>query len=215
MKKNEILDKIVESKIVAVVRAENKESALTIIDGLIKGGIKAIEVTFTVNHADDIISELSDKYPNLLIGAGTVLDEVTARIAILKGASFIVSPSFNSETAKLCFRYQIPYLPGCYTINEILTALEAGCDIIKLFPGSLSGPSYVKSILGPLPYANIMPTGGVSLSNIKEWFDNKVVAVGIGGELTKVDKDSKVSVETQISENVKKYFYQIRGVVNE
>jgi 2-dehydro-3-deoxyphosphogluconate aldolase/(4S)-4-hydroxy-2-oxoglutarate aldolase len=210
MKKTDILNKIIESKIVGVVRATSKENAISIINGLIKGGIKAIEVTFTVDKADEIISYLTDNYKELLIGAGTVLDAITARIAILKGAKFIVSPSFDLETSKLCCRYQIPYLPGCFTIKEILVALEAGVDIIKLFPGGNATPSYVSAIKGPLPYVNIMPTGGVTLLNIKEWFDKGCVAVGIGSELTKVDSSSKVSIEEQISTNVVKYFEKIK-----
>ena len=119
----------------------------------------------------------------MIIGAGTVLDAATARIAILAGAEFIVSPAFDKETAKLCNLYQIPYMPGCMTITEMTTAMQYGADIIKLFPGSAFGPSFVKAVKAPLPQANIMPTGGVSLDNMEEWFKNGVIAVGAGGKL--------------------------------
>ncbi|PKK87935.1 MAG: bifunctional 2-keto-4-hydroxyglutarate aldolase/2-keto-3-deoxy-6-phosphogluconate aldolase [Tenericutes bacterium HGW-Tenericutes-7] len=172
--------------VVAVIRAETKEEAINISKACIEGGLPAVEVTFTVPYADEVIKALAKSFKSeeLIIGAGTVLDQETARIAILAGATYIVSPGFNLETAKLCNRYQIPYMPGCLTITEMITAMEAGVDIIKLFPGSAFGPSYVKAIKGPLPQANIMPTGGVSLDNIKTWIENGVVAVGVGSELT-------------------------------
>jgi len=204
MKKQEILNKIIDSKIVVVVRAETTEQALNIANACIAGGIKAIEVTFTIDYAHDLIKELKRglKDSDILIGAGTVLDVETARLAILNGAEFIVSPAFNKDVAKLCNRYQVPYLPGCLSVTEIITAMEAGCDIIKLFPGSLVGPSYVKAIKGPLPQANIMPTGGVNLNNVKEWFDAGCVAIGVGSEIT---KPAKTNDYQEITKLAKKY----------
>lgn len=117
----------------------------------------------------------------LVIGAGTVLDAETARAAMLAGAKYIVSPAFDLETAKICNRYKVPYLSGIMTINEIITAHEAGVDFVKLFPGSAFGQGYVKAIKGPLPYANIMVTGGVNIDNIDSWIKAGVDAVGIGG----------------------------------
>ena len=185
MKKIEILKRVTESKVVAVVRANSSEEAILISEACIKGGIKAIEVTFTVDYAHEVIKALKQKFKNeLMIGAGTVLDSETARVAILNGADFIVSPAFDLESAKLCNRYQIPYMPGCMTITEMVRAMEAGCDIIKVFPGNAFGPSFIKAVKGPLPQINLMPTGGVSLANCKEWLNNGCVAVGVGGELT-------------------------------
>jgi 2-dehydro-3-deoxyphosphogluconate aldolase/(4S)-4-hydroxy-2-oxoglutarate aldolase len=186
MQKHEILKKITEVGVVAVVRAETSEQAIEISKACIKGGITAVEVTFTVPNANEVIEGLAKTFkPNeLIVGAGTVLDSETARIAILAGAQYIVSPGFNLDTAKLCNRYQIPYMPGCLTITEMITAMEAGCDVIKLFPGSAFGPSYVKAVKGPLPQINIMPTGGVSLDNVKDWVSAGVIAVGVGSELT-------------------------------
>ena len=126
-------------------------------------------------------AEISSK--DLIIGAGTVLDSETARIAILAGAEYIVSPCFDEATAKLCNRYQVPYMAGCMTIGEIVRAMEAGVDIVKLFPGSAFGPDFIKAIKAPLPQANIMPTGGVSLENVDQWIKNGVIAVGAGGKL--------------------------------
>lgn len=186
MKKFDVLNRIASVGVVAVVRAENEEKAVKISSACIKGGVPAIEVTFTVPGADSVIKTLKNTFSDdeLIVGAGTVLDSETARIAILAGAEYIVSPGFDLESAKLCNRYQIPYMPGCMTITEILRAMEAGCDIVKLFPGSLPGPSYVKAVKGPLPQCNIMPTGGVSLGNVAEWINAGVIAVGTGSDLT-------------------------------
>jgi 2-dehydro-3-deoxyphosphogluconate aldolase/(4S)-4-hydroxy-2-oxoglutarate aldolase len=150
------------------------------------GGIDAIEITFTVPGAHKVIESLTAEFgDSLLVGAGTVLDSETARIAILAGAKYIVSPGFDADTARLCNRYQIPYMAGCMTITEMIRAMEAGVDLIKVFPGSAFGPSFVKAVLGPLPQAVLMPTGGVSLDNVDEWIKNGCIAVGVGGNLTK------------------------------
>lgn len=186
MKKWEVLKRIEETGVVAVVRAENEERAAEISLACMKGGIDAIEVTFTVPGAHKLIESLCQKFGDeLIVGAGTVLDSETARIAILAGAKYIVSPAFDEATAKLCNRYQIPYMPGCMTMAEIIKAMEAGADIIKVFPGSAFGPSFIKAIKGPLPQTVLMPTGGVSLDNVGEWIENGCVAVGVGGSLTK------------------------------
>lgn len=185
LKKSEILNKITEIGIVAVVRSETIAEGIRISKACVEGGIPAIEVTYTVPGATEVIKALKEEFTpdQLVIGAGTVLDAATARIAILAGAEFIVSPAFDEETAKLCNLYQVPYMPGCMTITEMTKAMQYGSDIIKLFPGSTFGPSFVKAVKAPLPQANIMPTGGVSLDNIEEWFKNGVVAVGAGGKL--------------------------------
>jgi len=199
MQKHEILKKITEVGVVAVVRAETSEQAIEISKACIKGGITAVEVTFTVPNAAQVIEGLAKAFKpsELIVGAGTVLDSETARIAILAGAQYIVSPGFNLDTAKLCNRYQIPYMPGCLTITEMITAMEVGCDVIKLFPGSAFGPSYVKAVKGPLPQINIMPTGGVSLDNVKDWVSAGVIAVGVGSELTGPAKKHDYQAVTQ------------------
>ncbi|MGL4948739.1 MAG: bifunctional 4-hydroxy-2-oxoglutarate aldolase/2-dehydro-3-deoxy-phosphogluconate aldolase [Anaeroplasmataceae bacterium] len=210
MKKFSVLNRIAQVGVVAVVRAENEETAVKISSACINGGVPAIEVTFTVPGADSVIKSLKNTFTDeqLIVGAGTVLDSATARIAILAGAEYIVSPGFDLETAKLCNRYQIPYMPGCMTITEILKAMEAGCDIVKLFPGSLPGPDYVKAVKGPLPQANIMPTGGVSLDNVAQWINAGVIAVGTGSDLTgpakKGDYEGVTKLAIQFVEAVKK-----------
>lgn len=186
MKKVTILNSLEQAGVIAVVRGKDKYEAIKAADAIIEGGIKGIELTFTVPHAEEVIEELVTKYSDrdeVVIGAGTVLDAITARIAIMAGAEYIVSPSFDVQTAEICNLYQIPYLPGCMTITEMKEALKLGADIIKLFPGSTFGPSIVKAFMAPLPYLSIMPTGGVSLENMADWFNAGVVAVGVGGNL--------------------------------
>lgn len=186
MRKYEVLQRIEEVGVVAVVRAPDTEIARKISMACMEGGVDSIEITFTVPGAQNVIEDLTKEFGDkLLVGAGTVLDSETARIAILAGAKYIVSPGFDLETAKLCNRYQVPYMPGCMTITEMIRAMEAGADIIKVFPGSAFGPSFIKAIKGPLPQAVLMPTGGVSLDNIDQWIKNGCVAVGVGGNLTK------------------------------
>lgn len=184
MKKWQAIQKVEENKIVAVVRGETKEEAEMIAVGAQKGGIDLLEITFTVPHADKLIEELSKRYGSeAVVGAGTVLEPTTARLAILAGASFIVSPHFSLDIAKICNLYQVPYMPGCYTTTEIIEALQAGSDIIKVFPGNMASPSFIKTMNGPVPQAQLMPSGGVSQHNIKEWIQNGAAAVSAGSSL--------------------------------
>ncbi|EOT26115.1 bifunctional 4-hydroxy-2-oxoglutarate aldolase/2-dehydro-3-deoxy-phosphogluconate aldolase [Enterococcus durans] len=210
MKKTAILNKLENAGVIAVVRGETVEEAIKASNTIVKGGITGIELTFTVPNADHAIAELAANYkkdPTIVIGAGTVLDAVTARLAIMAGAEFIVSPCFDKETAKICNLYQIPYLPGCMTITEMKTALTYGADIVKLFPGSAFGPSIVKAFKAPLPHLNIMPTGGVSLANMQDWFAAGVVAVGVGGNLLAPaatgDFEKVTEVATQYADKLK------------
>jgi 2-dehydro-3-deoxyphosphogluconate aldolase/(4S)-4-hydroxy-2-oxoglutarate aldolase len=187
MKRLDTIQKMVEAGVVAVIRAESKEQGIKIVDAVKKGGIKALEITMTVPGAVDIIKELSEIYKDedVIIGAGTVLDPETARLCILAGAKYIVSPSLNPETIKLCNRYRVPVMPGIMTVRDAVEALELGVEILKVFPGNAFGPSIISAFKGPLPQGNFMPTGGVSLDNVKDWVKAGAVAVGIGSDLTK------------------------------
>ena len=188
MKRIEMIKKISDAGIVAVIRATSKEEGIKIVEAVKKGGIKALEITMTVPGAIDIIKELTEIYKDdedMLIGAGTVLDPETARACILAGAKYIVSPSLNADTVRLCNRYRIAVMPGIMTVKEAVEAMELGVEIIKVFPGNAFGPSIISSFKGPLPQANFMPTGGVSLDNVKDWIKAGAVAVGTGGDLTR------------------------------
>jgi 2-dehydro-3-deoxyphosphogluconate aldolase/(4S)-4-hydroxy-2-oxoglutarate aldolase len=183
--KIEVLQKIISSGVVAVIRAENHEQAQRIAEACASGGITVLEITFTVPGAAGAIEHLAKTCSkDIVLGAGTVLDPETARIAILSGARFVVSPAVNPNTARLCNRYQVPYMPGAATIGEVIAAMECGADIVKVFPGEILGPAFIKAVKGPLPQAQLMPTGGVSLENVAQWINAGAIAIGVGGNLT-------------------------------
>jgi 2-dehydro-3-deoxyphosphogluconate aldolase/(4S)-4-hydroxy-2-oxoglutarate aldolase len=186
MRKLRTLSTIVETGIIAVVRAECSASAAQIAEACAEGGITALEITFTVPNSAKVIEEVVRSFEgsNILVGAGTVLDPETARIAILSGARFVVSPALNGDTARLCNRYQIPYLPGAATIRDIIESLESGADLIKVFPGETLDPAFIKAVRGPVPQASLVPTGGVSIENVGSWIQAGAAAVGVGGCLT-------------------------------
>lgn len=202
MTKSKITSLLKEQKVIAVIRGKNLQEGLNASVACINGTLGCIEVAYTNHAANAIIKQLSTIYkdhPDVCIGAGTVLDAITAKDAIMAGASYIVSPCFSKETAALCNRYGILYIPGCMTITEITTAMESGCELIKLFPGSAFGPSYISAIKSPLPQVSIMVTGGVNLSNAKEWFQAGVEAIGIGGEINKFASAGNFEKITEIA----------------
>jgi 2-dehydro-3-deoxyphosphogluconate aldolase / (4S)-4-hydroxy-2-oxoglutarate aldolase len=209
MMKLKVLRKIVDSGLVAVVRAESSEQAARIAEACAEGGVAAIEITFTVPCAVKVISDLAQRFTadEILIGAGTVLDPETARIAALSGAQFVVSPSLNPETARLCNRYQTPYIPGASTLKEVIEGMECGADIVKVFPGETLGPAFVNAVRGPLPKASLMPAGGVSLENVSEWIQAGCVAVGVGGSLT---AGAKMGDFQSITEMSRQFIARIR-----
>ncbi|HEY1657078.1 MAG TPA: bifunctional 2-keto-4-hydroxyglutarate aldolase/2-keto-3-deoxy-6-phosphogluconate aldolase [Candidatus Sulfotelmatobacter sp.] len=185
IKKADVLERIMDDGLVAVIRAENRDQAARIAEACAEGGVAALEITFTVPGAAGVIEHLAKEHSRkILLGAGTVLDPETARIAILAGAHFIVSPALNAETARLCNRYQVPYMPGAATIKEVIEGMECGAEIIKVFPGEILGPTFIKAVKGPLPQAQLMPTGGVGVENVGEWIKAGAVAIGAGSNLT-------------------------------
>lgn len=187
IRKMKMLQRIIDTGIIAIVRADSADKAMKIAEAVREGGISTIEITLTVPGAIKVIEELNSTYGNgeLLVGAGSVLDAETARAAILVGAEYIVGPNLNPAVAQLCNRYKKIYMPGCMTVTEIIHALEMGVDLIKIFPGGVLGPSMVKAIKGPLPQAEMVPTGGVDLDNVQDWIRSGCIAVGVGSELTK------------------------------
>ncbi|MDP4096223.1 bifunctional 2-keto-4-hydroxyglutarate aldolase/2-keto-3-deoxy-6-phosphogluconate aldolase [Paenibacillus sp. P96] len=198
MIKMKVLQNIKSLGVVAVIRADDPESAYKMSEACIEGGLTNIELTFTTPDADQVIKKLKAAFSDqAVIGAGTVLDPLTARISIMAGAEFVVSPAFDEETAKMCNLYSIPYMPGCMTITEMKEALKLGVDVLKLFPGSALGPDFVKAVRGPLPHVQIMPTGGVDLDNIEQWLRNGCIAVGIGGNLTAPARDNRYDLITE------------------
>ncbi|EME7170193.1 bifunctional 2-keto-4-hydroxyglutarate aldolase/2-keto-3-deoxy-6-phosphogluconate aldolase, partial [Enterococcus faecium] len=191
------LEQLKKNYLFAVVRGKSAQDAYEISKAAYEGGIKNIEVTFTTPNANQTITKLAEKFEgtDMVIGAGTVMDSITARIAILAGAKFIVSPNFSAEISILCNRYTIPYLPGCGSVTEIADAMSTGVEVVKIFPGGVLGADFIKDVHGPIPQVDLMPSGGVSLDNMKDWVKNGAWAVGIGSALTKnIDKNGYESV---------------------
>jgi 2-dehydro-3-deoxyphosphogluconate aldolase / (4S)-4-hydroxy-2-oxoglutarate aldolase len=213
VQKLNVLSKITGSGLVAIVRADSSSDAARLVEACAEGGATAIEVTFTVPGAAAVIEQLTKRSSSheIAIGAGTVLDPETARIAILAGAQFIVSPSLNPNTARLCNRYQIPYLPGAGTIGEIVEALECGVDIVKVFPGETLGPAFVKAARAPLPHVSLMPTGGVTIDNAAEWIAAGSIALGVGGSLTAPAKTGDFKAVTDLTRRFIATIREARG----
>jgi 2-dehydro-3-deoxyphosphogluconate aldolase / (4S)-4-hydroxy-2-oxoglutarate aldolase len=188
MDRNDIIKQIEDIGIVPVVRAASSDEAMKAIDAIKEGGISVLEITMTVPGAVRVIEEVCKRYgKDAAVGAGTVLDPETARICMLSGAQFIVSPALNLDTVAMCRRYGVPIMPGALTPTEVVTAWTAGADFVKVFPaGSVGGASYIKNLLGPLPHVKIVPTGGVSLKTAADFIKAGARALGVGTDLVDV-----------------------------
>jgi len=201
MTKTEVLATLKSIGLVPVLRAESVDKALALAEAIAAGGVTVLEITMTVPGAMQVMRKLAETRPDILIGAGTVLDPETARMCILEGAQFVVSPALNLATIDMCHRYSIAALPGALTPTEIVTAWQAGADVVKVFPAnSMGGASYLKSIKAPLPQVELIPTGGVSLATAEDFLKSGAFALGVGADLV----DSKAAPET-ITENARKY----------
>jgi 2-dehydro-3-deoxyphosphogluconate aldolase/(4S)-4-hydroxy-2-oxoglutarate aldolase len=182
------LTRVLNSGIVAVIRAPSGDVLADVAEALLGGGVDCMEITFTVPKAHRVLETVADRLgDNVLLGAGTVLDTETARTALLAGARFIVSPTVNIDTIRLCKRYTALVMPGAFTPTEILTAWEAGADIVKVFPSEVTGPAYLKALRAPLPHVRLMPTGGVNLQTAAEFLKAGACALGIGGSLVSAE----------------------------
>lgn len=206
MDKTQVLEQIRKVGILPVLRAGSVKQALAIAEAIKAGGITAIEVTMTVPGAIDVIRQLAEQSgDNILLGAGSVLDPETARACLLAGARFIVSPTLNLKTIEMCHRYGVAVCAGALTPTEILTAWEAGADVVKVFPCSaMGGASYLKAVRAPMPQLKLIPTGGVSLSTAESFLAAGAFALGVGGDL--VNSSAKTDAEFQaITDNARRY----------
>jgi 2-dehydro-3-deoxyphosphogluconate aldolase / (4S)-4-hydroxy-2-oxoglutarate aldolase len=184
MSREQHLQRVLDCGIVAVVRFSAPEPLVGVVEALQVGGVTVAEVTFTVPGALDVIRAAKQKLGDrVLLGAGTVLDPETARAAILAGAEFIVAPSLSLDVIRVCRRYDKLVMPGAFTPTEVLTAWEAGADVVKVFPADVVGPAFFKALRGPLPQVKLMPTGGVDLTTAAEFLKAGAVCLGVGGQL--------------------------------
>jgi 2-dehydro-3-deoxyphosphogluconate aldolase/(4S)-4-hydroxy-2-oxoglutarate aldolase len=205
VQKAKVLASLKEIGLVPVLRAESVEKALALAEAIAAGGVTVLEVTMTVPGAIQVMRKLAESRPDILIGAGTVLDAETARMCILEGAKFVVSPALNVKTIEMCHRYSIAVLPGALTPTEIVTAWEAGADVVKVFPCSaLGGAKYLTTLKGPLPHIDLIPTGGVSLATAAEFLAAGAFALGVGSDL--VDAKAMAAGKPEVvTETAKKY----------
>lgn len=181
--------KIMKNKLIAVIRHEDFDTAKAICHTIVESGIDTIEITFSVNNAEKLIAGLKKEVPSAIVGAGTVLSREQAKLAFENGADFIVSPCIVEEVAEYCNENDIFCSLGAATPTEVFRAYKLGCDVVKLFPGDCLSPNMIKAIKAPMPFVELMPTGGVDDTNIKEWFKSGAYAAGFGGYLTKgIDK---------------------------
>jgi 2-dehydro-3-deoxyphosphogluconate aldolase / (4S)-4-hydroxy-2-oxoglutarate aldolase len=208
MSKDSAISRVLNSGVVAILRAPSGEMLADVAAALCAGGVEAIEVTFTVPSAhrvlEQVVSRLGDK---ILLGAGTVLDPETARIALLSGAEFIVCPTVNPEVIRLCRRYDKVVMPGALTPTEVLTAWELGADIVKVFPSDFTGPAYLKALHGPLPQIRLMPTGGVNLQTAADFLRAGACALGVGSAL--VDPKAVAARDTARIESLGRQYVEI------
>jgi 2-dehydro-3-deoxyphosphogluconate aldolase/(4S)-4-hydroxy-2-oxoglutarate aldolase len=205
-----VLASLKEIGLVPVLRAESVDKALSLVEAIAAGGVTAMEVTMTVPGAIQVMRKLTEQRPDLLIGAGTVLDPETARACILEGAKFVVSPALNVKTIEMCHRYSVAALPGALTPTEVVNAWEAGADVVKIFPASaMGGAKYLSSLKAPLPQVEMIPTGGVSLDTAKSFLEAGAFALGVGADLvnTKAMAEGKPEV---VTESARKYMAIVR-----
>lgn len=207
------LQKMTDHKLVAIVRGANPDDVMPIAEALYDGGIRLMEITMDTPRVETIISELNNAFSGeMLVGAGTVLDAESAKTAIEAGATFIISPTVNTETIKMTKRYGVVSIPGAMTPTEILTAYEHGADLVKVFSAQAMGPGYIKDVRGPLPYIPLMPTGGVNLLNVREYFEKGALAAGLGSSLVKTGSPLTDTYLQKITENAKQFIDAIEGV---
>lgn len=218
MLKHDVLNRILRTGIVAIVRLDSSEALQKVAEAILEGGVDVIEFTMTTPGALAILAAATQQFgERVILGAGTVLDTESARAAILAGARFIVSPSLKRDTIELCHRYGVVAMPGALSPTEIVTALEWGADLIKVFPASVGGPEYIKAVRAPLPQAPLVPTGGVEVENAGTYIRAGAVAVAVGGSLVSkklVDVgDFAAIAETarRLVEEVRSAREQVRG----
>lgn len=196
MYRHEVMTALGASRAVAIVRANDSETALAQSLSIVDAGIAVIEIALTAPGGLEAIAELSKQRPDAVVGAGTVLDATTARLAILAGATFLVSPSLHADVIRTAHRYGAAALPGVGTPTEAITAMEEGADAVKLFPASALSPSYLRDVRAALPQLPFVPTGGVNADNARAWLDAGALAVGLGSFLTKGEPGDTTAVKS-------------------
>ena len=211
MKKENIMLNMDKEGIIAVIRTEDGEKAMKLTEACLAGGISSIEITMTVPRAHRVIEKLSESFKGsgAIIGAGTVLDTETARIAIMSGAEYVVSPCFSEDVVRMCNRYGILSCPGVSSARDIEAALTAGAGFLKLFPGNVYGPQFIKDMKGPFPNANFIVTGKCSYENMGEWIKSGATCVGLGSAIL---APADIGDYKGVTENAKRFISRMREI---
>ncbi len=209
------LEKIRELGLIAVVRGESRRAAIDVSKALIEGGVLGIEIAFTTPKAHRVIEDLNTEYrEHILLGAGTVTTPDQVEQAISAGATFLVSPGCDPELVPLMQQTGLAVLPGTLTPSEVMLAQSLGLKVVKLFPGSLGGPPYLKNLLGPFPEMDFLPTGGVSLENVGEWFEAGAFAVGVGSALAPA-KLGEEQGRDEVAAQAERYVHSTRAALSD
>ncbi len=194
-----MINELKEQKVVAVLRAKDIDEGMRYVDAIYAGGMKALELTYSIPDVCTLISRVIQKYPDALVGIGSVLTKEQAKDAIDAGATYVVSPGYVQAVQEYCDEVNIIYMPGCMTVTEIIKSIDNGNAIAKVFPGDVLGMSFIKGVKAPMPHANLMVTGGVDISNVEEWFNVGVTMVGVGSSLTAPGKDGDFQKVTELA----------------
>jgi 2-dehydro-3-deoxyphosphogluconate aldolase/(4S)-4-hydroxy-2-oxoglutarate aldolase len=215
MSKEDQLRRVLDCGIVAVVRSPDSEQLVDVARALVEGGVDVVEITMTVPNALDVVRRVRERLGDrVLLGAGTILDPETARAALLAGAEYVVAPTVNLDVIRLCQRYDKLVMPGAFTPTEILTAWEAGADVVKVFPADVIGPAFFKAVHGPLPQVRLMPTGGVDLKTAASFLKAGACCLGVGGQLVEPRAVAERNFE-RIRELARQYVAIVKQVRSE
>lgn len=198
-----MIDKLKQEKVVAVLRADSIEEAMQYVDSIYAGGMKALELTYSIPNVCELIKQVVTKYPDSLVGIGSVLTVKQASDALEAGATYVVSPGYVESVQEYCNQVGAIYMPGAMTVSEIIRSIEQGNDVAKVFPGDVLGTSFIKAVKAPMPNANLMVTGGVDVNNVKEWFNAGVTLVGVGSSLTAPGKTGDFAKVTELAKQFK------------
>lgn len=206
-----VLETMKDNYIFAVIRGKTQDDGFQIAKSAVEGGIKNLELTFSTPNAAQVMKDLVEEYKNddsVVVGAGTVMTLDLAKEAHEAGAEFLVSPHFSAEIAEFAREVDTYYMPGCGTVTEVVNAMNAGSEIVKVFPGGILGSGFIKDVHGPIPEAQLMPSGGVSLDNIAEWKANGAVAVGVGSALS---RDVEEKGYDSVAENAREFVSKLEN----
>ena len=211
MKSDKILENIISSKLIAIIRLDDSTHTIPVLEAIYEGGMRTIEITVTTPKALEAVEYFAKKGPNdLLLGVGSVVNKETAKKSIDAGAKYIVTPATQKGVILEAHQYNVPVVSGAFTPTEVIEAYQLGCGLIKIFPAEFLGAKYIKALKAPMPYVNLAPTGGISIDNMYDWFDNGASVLGIGSSMLKGFNPHKKNYE-QITKNSLEFHFKSKN----